>query len=91
MSNGNIEMTPKPTIDITDDEENACIVDDRKKKLKRLLRLTPEGEDVIEMWRQIHIDRIGVPRHFANYREYLRAVEDPDPYDETYIFFCMKK
>lgn len=85
------EMTPKPTIDIIDDEENALVTAERKKKLIRLLRVTPEFNDVIELWRTIHISKIGVPREFVNYSEYLKAVEDPDPYDETYIFFCMKK
>jgi len=85
------EMTPKPTIDVTDDEENALVVAERKKKFIRLLKLTPQNNDVIEIWRRIHICKIGVPREFVNYTEYLRAVEDPDPYDETYVFFCMKK
>lgn len=83
------EMTPKPTIDVTDDEENGLITAERKKRLIRLLRLT--GNDVIELWRAKHLSKIGLPNEFVNYNEYLRAVEDPDPYDETYIFFCMKK
>lgn len=83
------EMTPKPTIDVTDDEENGLITAERKKRLIRLLRLT--GNDVIELWRGMHLSKIGLPNEFVNYNEYLRAVEDPDPYDETYIFFCMKK
>ena len=85
------EMTPKPTIDIIDDEENALVTAERKKKLIRLLRVTPEFNDVIELWRGMHLSKIGLPNEFVNYNEYLRAVEDPDPYDETYIFFCMKK
>jgi hypothetical protein len=86
------EMTPRPEIEITDEKELAYVVEERTLFLERIkMEASLVFEAVFEAWRQVHRIRIGTPAHYLNYAEYLKAVEDPYPYEPEYIFYCMGK
>jgi hypothetical protein len=48
-------------------------------------------ESVFEAWRRVHQIRMGKSAEYVNHDEYLKALEDPDPYESTYIFYCLGK
>lgn len=86
------EMTPRPEIEITDEKELEHVVEDRKMFLERIkLEASLVFEAVFEAWRQVHRVRMGKPTHYLNYDEYLKALEDPYPYEPEYIFYCLGK
>ena len=86
------EMTPRPEIEITDEEEFEHVVEQRKMFLERIkMEASLVFEAVFEAWRRVHHVRIGTPAQYLNHAEYLKAVEDPDPYEPEYIFYCMGK
>jgi hypothetical protein len=86
------EMTPRPEIEITDEKELDYVVEQRKLFLEAIMMETSlVFEAVFEAWRQVHRIRIGTPADYLNHAEYLKAVEDPYPYEPDYIFYCMGK
>jgi hypothetical protein len=86
------EMTPRPEIDITDEKELEHVVEDRKLFLERIkLEASLVFESVFEAWRRVHVIRMGKPAEYVNYDEYLKALEDPYPYEPEYIFYCLGK
>ena len=85
-------MTPRPEIEITDEKELDYVVEQRKLFLEAIMMETSlVFEAVFEAWRQVHRIRIGTPADYLNHAEYLKAVEDPYPYEPDYIFYCMGK
>lgn len=85
-------MTPRPEIDITDEKELEHVVEDRKLFLERIkLEASLVFESVFEAWRRVHVIRMGKPAEYVNYDEYLKALEDPYPYEPEYIFYCLGK
>lgn len=85
-------MTARPEIDITDEQEFEHIVEERKMFLEGIkMEASLVFEAVFEAWRQVHRIRIGTPAQYLNHAEYLKAVEDPYPYEPEYIFYCMGK
>ena len=48
-------------------------------------------EAVFEAWRRVHVIRMGTPAQYVNYDEYLKAIEDPYPYEPDYVFYCLEK
>ena len=86
------EMTPKPEIDITDEKEFEYVIEDRKMFLERIkMEASFIFESVFEAWRRVHQIRMGKSAEYVNHDEYLKALEDPDPYESTYIFYCLGK
>ena len=86
------EMTPRPEIIITDEVESLEVVEERRKRLKDLVFHTSYYFDsIFESWRKAHLVQIGCVSDYATYEDYLMAKVDPDPYDDTYIFYCLEK
>jgi hypothetical protein len=86
------EMTPRPEIEITEEKELEHVVEDRKLFLERIkLETSLVFEAVFEAWRRVHQIRMGKSAEYVNHDEYLKAIEDPDPYESTYIFYCLGK
>ena len=86
------EMTPRPEIQITDEEELDYVVEDRKLLLERIkMEASIIFESIFEAWRRVHRIRMGTADEYVNHAEYLKALEDPDPYESTYIFYCLGK
>ena len=85
-------MTPKPEIDITDEKELEHVVEQRELFLERIkMEASFIFESVFEAWRRVHQIRMGKSAEYVNHDEYLKALEDPDPYESTYIFYCLGK
>lgn len=85
-------MTPRPEIEITDEEEFEHIIEERKLFLERIkMEASLVFEAVFEAWRQVHRVRIGTSADYLNRTEYLKALEDPYPYEPEYIFYCLGK
>jgi hypothetical protein len=86
------EMTPRPEIEITDEKELEYVVEQRKMFLDSIkLEASLVFEAVFEAWRQVHRIRMGKPAEYLNHDEYLKALEDPYPYEPEYIFYCLGK
>lgn len=86
------EMTPRPQLDITDEEELEYIVEERKLFLEAIkMEASFLFDAVFEAWRRVHHIRMGTANEYPNRGEYMKALEDPDPYDSTYIFYCLGK
>jgi hypothetical protein len=86
------EMTPRPEIEITDEKELAYVVEERTLFLERIkMEASLVFEAVFEAWRQVHRIRMGTSAQYLNHAEYLKALEDPYPYEPEYIFYCMRK
>lgn len=86
------EMTPKPEIDITDEKELEHVVQQRELFLESIkMEASLVFESVFEAWRRVHQIRMGKSAEYVNHDEYLKALEDPDPYESTYIFYCLGK
>jgi len=86
------EMTPRPEIEITDENELPYIVEQRKLFLEGILMDTSLLFDTIfEAWRRVHVLRMGKSEEYVNHAEFIKALEDPDPYEPSYIFFCLEK
>jgi hypothetical protein len=86
------EMTPRPEIDITDEKELDYVVEQRRLFLEAIMMETSLVFDaVFEAWRRVHVIRMGKPAEYLNHDEYLKAIEDPYPYEPEYIFYCMGK
>lgn len=85
-------MTPRPEIEITDEKELAYVVEERTLFLERIkMEASLVFEAVFEAWRQVHRIRMGTSAQYLNHAEYLKALEDPYPYEPEYIFYCMGK
>jgi len=86
------EMTPRPEIEITDEKELPYIVEQRKLFLESIMMETSLVFDaVFEAWRQVHYLRMGTRDEYVNHSEFMKALEDPDPYESSYVFFCLGK
>ena len=85
-------MTPRPEIEITEYTELEYVVEDRKLFLERIkMETSLVFESVFEAWRRVHRIRMGSSSEYVTHGEYLKALEDPDPYESTYIFYCLGK
>lgn len=84
-------MTPRPEIDITDEEVSEDIVEQRRKHLEDCTASSYVFEGVIEAWRRYHRIKIGHRSQFVNKEEYEKALEDPYPYEIEYVFYCLTK
>jgi hypothetical protein len=83
--------TPRPLILITDEKSPPGVVHERRLFFEDIIMGTSLVFDtVFEAWRQVHRMKIGMPEDFSNREEFMKALEDPDPYEPTYIFFCLK-
>ena len=83
--------TPRPVILITDERSPPGLIHERKLFFEDIMMGTSLVFDTIfEAWRQAHRARIGVRENFSTHEEFMKAVEDPDPYEPNYIFFCLK-
>ena len=86
------EMTPRPEIEITDDKELPYIVEQRRLFLQSIMLETSLVFDtVFEAWRRVHYLRMGTRDEYTTREEFMKALEDPDPYESSYIFFCLGK
>ena len=86
------EMTPRPEIDITDEKELEYVIEQRELFLESIkMEASLVFESVFEAWRRVHQIRMGKSAEYVNHDEYLKALEDPDPYESTYIFYCLGK
>ena len=86
------EMTPRPEIEVIEYTELEYVVEDRKMALERIkMEASIIFESIFEAWRRVHRIRMGSSSEYVNYNEYLKALEDPDPYEDTYIFYCLGK
>jgi hypothetical protein len=86
------EMTPRPEIEITDEKELEYVIEQRELFLERIkMEASLVFESVFEAWRRVHQIRMGKSAEYVNHDEYLKALEDPDPYESTYIFYCLGK
>jgi|APCry1669188879_1035177.scaffolds.fasta_scaffold59760_2 hypothetical protein len=85
-----MEMTPRPEIEVTDEKQVPFIVEARRAFLRHCASTSRAFDAVIELWREVHLVRIGRPNDYVTDEDYLEAVVDPDPYDDTYIFYCLK-
>ena len=86
------EMTPRPEIEITDEKELEHVVEERLLFLEGIkMEASLVFEAVFEAWRRVHVIRMGTPAQYVNYDEYLKAIEDPYPYEPDYVFYCLEK
>ena len=85
------EMTPRPEIDLTDEVVSDEIIARRQKHLDDCTASSYVFDGVIEAWRVYHRIRIGTRDQFVNDEEYEKALEDPDPYEREYVFYCLRK
>jgi hypothetical protein len=84
--------TPRPVILITDEKSPPYVVHERKLFFEDLMMGTSLVFDtVFEAWRQVHRIRMGVRDEYPDQEEYMKALEDPYPYEESYIFYCLGK
>jgi len=87
------EMTPRPEIEVTNERELDSVVEQRKLHLEYCYLMTSSlvFDAVFEAWRRVHVIRMGTPSQYLNHAEYLKAIEDPYPYEPDYIFYCLGK
>jgi hypothetical protein len=83
--------TPRPQIEITEESMSEEEKTKRRQHLKECTLTTAVVRAVINGWRHQHLARIGKPSEYSNYTQFRLAVEDPDPYESDYIFYCLKK
>jgi len=84
--------TPRPVILITEDTQLPHVVYTRKLFVEDLIAMATSlvFDAIFEAWRQAHRVRVGIPEEYSNPAEFKKALEDPDPYESSYIFFCLK-
>jgi hypothetical protein len=87
------EMTPRPEIQITDEEDdNLDLIDRRKLHIEHcLMDSSLLFDSIFEAWRRVHEIRVGKRCDWPTRADYEDALRDPDPYDTYYIFYCLKK
>jgi hypothetical protein len=87
------EMTPRPEIQVIDEEDDDLdLIDRRKLHIEYCLMNTSLVFDAaFEVWRRIHEIRVGKRSDWPTRRDWEDALLDPDPYDTYYIFYCLKK
>jgi hypothetical protein len=87
------DMTPRPEIEITEDEESDEVVEQRRLHLEKCFLMASSllFDSAFEAWRQVHRIRIGKPTDYASRADYEAALIDPYPYEPEYIFFCLGK
>jgi hypothetical protein len=87
------EMTPRPEIEITEEEEHEDVVEQRRLHLENcfLMASSLVFDAAFEAWRQVHRIRMGKPSNYATPADYEAALIDPYPYEPEYIFYCLGK
>lgn len=87
------EMTPRPEIVITEEEESDEVVEQRRLHLEKCFLMASSllFDSAFEAWRQVHRIRMGKPSDYGSQADYEAALLDPDPYEPDYIFYCMRK
>ena len=86
-------MTPRPEIEITEEEECDDVVEQRRLHLENCFLMTSSlvFDTAFEVLRQVHRIRMGKPEDYASRADYEAALLDPYPYEPEYIFYCLGK
>ncbi len=74
-----MEYTPKPTLTLP--RYSSAVGKKREKEFKdRMPSPHKDSEIILDFYRKLQEDRIG-----------KKDLEDPDPYESSYVFYCLKK
>lgn len=80
---GGVAMDPRPTLDVTELESPKTLLRKRKRLIREAIKATLSKKD-----------RRKCREVLSRYRRKQRRLSgssesDPDPYDETYVFYCL--
>lgn len=76
------KMDPRPTLNVTNLNPSRSLVSGRKRRLRRILRVNGISK----------MDAAILARYRRKQRRlWGNTVEDPDPYDPDYIFYCLDR
>jgi hypothetical protein len=79
--------TPRPTI-IVDDAYCSALATQRRKQLRKKLRVSRTFNHVIRVYRTLQRDLTRTHEKCSK-KEAKSLAEDPDPYEKGYIFYCL--
>ena len=81
--------TPRPLLNLYDLEEYDVVTRLRAKRLAPFFKWSQRDRVLLRLFRTVQYRNIRRSGHIA--RTDLRTeLQDPDPYDPSYIFFCMR-
>lgn len=79
-----MESTPRPTLDVENLSLPYSVQKERKRVIKRILKLYISSKDRHDM-------RVVLRKYQRRQDRLLRGYEsDPDPYDSDYVFYCLE-
>ena len=83
-----IAMDPRPTIDV---DAGYCAVLDKKrrKELRKNIHSTRLCNRIVKSYRELQISLIYKISNTTK-KEAKASSVDPSPYDEEYVFYCLK-
>jgi hypothetical protein len=85
-----MEVTPRPTINLDDIEEDNLITHIRKARLQSVIpELTEEERIIIRSLRCIQLRKIYLTSESLD-STIEEELIDPDPYKPFYIFYCLR-
>jgi PP-loop superfamily ATP-utilizing enzyme len=81
------EVTPRPTVNV-DGEYCAETNKQRAKALRKKIRISHEVTRQVRIYRELQW-HIMQTTHLCTKKQAKAWSEDPDPYDKTYVFYCL--
>jgi len=81
---GGGDMDPRPTLDTTHLDSPATLLRKRKRLIRSVIKATTSKEDRRQSREVVAKYRRKQKRRLSGSSE-----SDPDPYDETYVFYCV--
>lgn len=85
-----MEVTPRPTIDVDDLEEDKLVTHIRKARIQAIIpELTEDELIIIRSLRSIQLRKIYISSESLDSTIEDELI-DPDPYKSFYIFYCLR-
>lgn len=81
--------TPRPTIKTDCDEYNYTLMKVRLAKLRQHIHSSHENRRVFRLMRELQIQKF-IECNKVTKKRAREMLEDPNPYEKDYLFYCVK-
>lgn len=83
-----VDLTPRPQIDLNEWCPSE-IIEERAKRMRKKIRRSRALTQAIHALRLLQVDIMRFT-HKCTKKQAIRLCQDPNPYNNTYIFYCYK-